>query len=72
MRPRRSESLFRKRLRKFRRLKRGYYSFVIVVSADVQTEAQERAKASGAMAFIQKPVTKEKLLPVLKEYGIYA
>ena len=33
MTPRRSESLFRKRLRKFRRLKRGYYSFVIVVSA---------------------------------------
>ena len=27
----RSESLFRKRLRKFRRLKRGYYSFLIVV-----------------------------------------
>jgi CheY-like chemotaxis protein len=47
-------------------------TFVIVVSADVQTEAQERARASGAMAFIQKPVTKEKLLPVLKEYGIYA
>src|SRR2546430_1079095 len=29
----RSESLFRKRLRKFRRLKRGYYSFLIVVVA---------------------------------------
>jgi microcin C transport system permease protein len=27
------ESLFRKRLRKFRRLKRGYYSFLIIVSA---------------------------------------
>jgi microcin C transport system permease protein len=27
------ESLFRKRLRKFRRIKRGYYSFLIVVSA---------------------------------------
>jgi microcin C transport system permease protein len=31
MKPRRSESLFRKRLRKFRRLKRGYYSFVFIV-----------------------------------------
>ena len=28
-----SESIFRKRLRKFRRLKRGYYSFLIVVGA---------------------------------------
>jgi CheY-like chemotaxis protein len=47
-------------------------TFVIVVSADVQTEAQERVKAAGAIAFIQKPVTSEKLLPILKEYGIYA
>ncbi len=31
----RSESLFRKRLRKFRRLKRGYYSFVLIVGAYV-------------------------------------
>jgi microcin C transport system permease protein len=30
---RRPESLFRKRLRKFRRLKRGYYAFLIIVSA---------------------------------------
>jgi microcin C transport system permease protein len=29
----RSETLFRKRLRKFRRIKRGYYSFLIIVSA---------------------------------------
>ena len=29
----RPESLFRKRLRKFRRLKRGYYSFLIIISA---------------------------------------
>ncbi|MSO56518.1 MAG: ABC transporter permease subunit [Acidobacteria bacterium] len=35
MTPVRSESLFRKRLRKFRRLKRGYYSFVLIVSAYV-------------------------------------
>ena len=28
--PRRSESLFRKRIRKFQRLRRGYYSFLIV------------------------------------------
>ena len=29
----RSESLFRKRLRKFRRLRRGYYSFLLIVGA---------------------------------------
>src|SRR5687767_13639953 len=33
MTPVRSESLFRKRVRKFRRLERGYYSFLIVVVA---------------------------------------
>jgi microcin C transport system permease protein len=31
----RSESLFRKRVRKFRRLKRGYYSFVFIATAYV-------------------------------------
>jgi microcin C transport system permease protein len=31
--PRPSESLFRKRVRKFRRLKRGYYSFVVITIA---------------------------------------
>ena len=31
----RSESIFRKRIRKFRRLKRGYYSFVLLVAAYV-------------------------------------
>jgi microcin C transport system permease protein len=29
----RSESIFRKRIRKFRRLKRGYYSFLLILSA---------------------------------------
>ena len=29
----RSETIFRKRIRKFRRLKRGYYSFVVLVAA---------------------------------------
>jgi microcin C transport system permease protein len=31
----RSESIFRRRLRKFRRLKRGYYSFLLIVGAYV-------------------------------------
>lgn len=49
----------------------GLDSFIIVVSADIQPEAQKRVKALGAVAFIAKPVTSEKLLPVLKEYGLY-
>jgi microcin C transport system permease protein len=35
MTPIRSETLFRKRIRKFRRLKRGYYSFVLILSTYV-------------------------------------
>ena len=49
----------------------GLDVFVIVVSADVQAGAIERAKALGAMAFIQKPVNTARLVPVLKEYGLY-
>ncbi|CAB3806851.1 Stage 0 sporulation protein A [Paraburkholderia caffeinitolerans] len=47
-------------------------TFVIVVSADVQPRAQERALALGAMAFVPKPVTQKALLPILREYGLYA
>jgi CheY-like chemotaxis protein len=49
----------------------GLDSFVIVVSADIQPEAKARVKALGAVAFIDKPVTSAKLMPVLKEYGLY-
>ena len=35
MTPRKSVTIFRKRLGKFRRLRRGYYSFVVIVSAYV-------------------------------------
>ncbi len=49
----------------------GLDSFVIVVSADIQPEAKARVKALGAVAFIDKPITGAKLLPVLKEYGLY-
>jgi CheY-like chemotaxis protein len=47
-------------------------TFVIVVSADIQPMAQERVRALGAVAFIAKPVTPEAVLPILKEYGLYA
>ncbi|MCC8403017.1 response regulator [Paraburkholderia sp. MMS20-SJTN17] len=46
-------------------------TFVIVVSADVQPLAQERVRELGAIAFIEKPVTPEAVLPILKEYGLY-
>jgi len=47
-------------------------AFVIVVSADVQPLARERVRALGAVAFVAKPVTREVLLPILKEFGLYA
>ncbi|WP_454720328.1 MULTISPECIES: response regulator [Cupriavidus] len=46
-------------------------TFVIIVSADVQTGAKERASANGAVAFVEKPVSRDKLLPILREYGLY-
>jgi len=49
----------------------GLDSFVIVVSADIQPEARVRVKALGAVAFVEKPISSEKLLPILKEYGLY-
>jgi len=51
--------------------KEGLDTFVIVVTADIQPEAEERVKKLGAMAFVRKPVNMEKVLPILKEYGIY-
>jgi CheY-like chemotaxis protein len=47
-------------------------TFVIVVSADVQPLARARVRELGAIAFIAKPVTPEAVLPILKEYGLYA
>jgi two-component system, chemotaxis family, chemotaxis protein CheY len=48
----------------------GLNTFVIVVSADVQPEAEKRVKQLGAMAFIKKPVNPEVVERVLKEFGI--
>jgi len=44
--------------------------FVIVVSADVQPQARERALAMGAIAFVSKPVNAENIRTVLREYGV--
>lgn len=50
--------------------KEALNTFVVVISADIQPEAQERVKKLGAMAFIKKPVSTEHITAVLKEYGI--
>ncbi|MCT7358700.1 response regulator [Thalassolituus pacificus] len=45
-------------------------AMVIVVSGDIQPDAQDRVKKLGAMAFIKKPIDAEKAREVLTEYGI--
>ncbi len=51
--------------------KEGLDSFVIVLTADIQPEAEARVMKLGAMAFLKKPVNKEYLVTILKEHGIY-
>jgi two-component system, chemotaxis family, chemotaxis protein CheY len=43
---------------------------IVVMSADVQTKAQERVKALGAFAFIGKPATSAAVTAMLKELGL--
>lgn len=43
---------------------------VIVVSGDIQPEARERVKKMGAIDFIKKPVDKDKVASVLRDYGL--
>ena len=45
-------------------------AMVIVVSGDIQPDAQERVKALGAMAFVKKPVDADKARAILTEFGI--
>ena len=45
-------------------------AMVIVVSGDIQPDAQDRVKKLGAMAFIKKPIDADKAREVLTEYGI--
>ena len=48
----------------------GLNSIIIVISADIQPEARERVMQAGALDFIKKPVNSEKLLEMLKKYGL--
>lgn len=43
----------------------------IVVSGDIQPQARDRVKKLGAMDFIKKPTSPEKILDILSEYGLY-
>ena len=46
-------------------------TLTIVVSGDIQPEAHKRVTGLGALAFIKKPVNKEKLTEVLTSYGLF-
>ncbi|WP_439894227.1 response regulator (plasmid) [Ralstonia sp. 25C] len=46
-------------------------AFVIVVSADIQSGAVERVKDLGAIGFISKPVSADRIVPILRGYGLY-
>ncbi len=48
----------------------GLNAMVIVISGDIQPEARERVKKLGAIDFIKKPISKEKLTEILNEYGL--
>lgn len=48
----------------------GLKSVVIVISGDIQPEAQSRVKALGALDFIKKPVNQEKLRDTLLKFGL--
>lgn len=49
----------------------GLKSVVIVISADIQPEAQERVRQLGALDFIRKPVDAGQLMATLRRYGLY-
>lgn len=46
-------------------------TIVIVVSGDVQEEARKRMMDLGALDFIEKPINNNKLVGILKKFGIY-
>lgn len=46
-------------------------TLVIVISGDIQPEAHQRVTGLGAIDFIRKPISKEKLTEILAAYGIY-
>jgi len=45
-------------------------TMVLVVSGDIQPEAHKRVTSLGALDFIKKPVTTEKITEILTQFGI--
>nr|WP_026052645.1 response regulator [Gayadomonas joobiniege] len=45
-------------------------TMVIVVSGDIQPEAYQEVMANGALDFIKKPASKDKIREVLTKFGI--
>lgn len=50
--------------------KDGIKTKVVVVSGDIQPDAQKRVKGLGAAEFIKKPVSKEEIANLLKKFGV--
>lgn len=48
----------------------GLKSVVIVISGDIQPEAMDRVTSLGALTFIRKPVSPEKLRETLNKFGL--
>ena len=48
----------------------GLKTKVVVVSGDIQPDAQLRVRELGAVAFIKKPVDKKEIAVLLKEHGV--
>jgi len=46
-------------------------TFVIVVSGDIQPEAQQRVRQLGAMAFVKKPMSAADMTQLLTDFGLY-
>lgn len=49
---------------------RDLQCLVIVVSGDIQAEAQQRVKELGALEFIKKPIDGDILSGILRDYGL--
>lgn len=48
----------------------GLKAMIVVISGDIQPSAQARVMSLGALAFIKKPVNKDKLLETLNSFGL--
>jgi len=50
--------------------KENLNAMVIVVSGDIQPDAQARVQKLGAMDFIKKPIDQEKAVSILEKFGL--